>query len=93
MSAHAVDPMQDIQNGIGDYAVVDANEYAYLQHLYPDVLRAFSLPESRPVQWVVRHTDPDLYATVNRFIDASRQSGLLDSLLSPATAGSRDAGL
>jgi membrane-bound lytic murein transglycosylase F len=78
---HAVDPLQDIQNGVGDYAVVDANEYAYARHLYPDVVPAFALPETRPVQWVVRHTDPDLYAAVNRFIDAARQSGLLSTLL------------
>src|SRR5665213_3659426 len=81
VSPYAVDPMQDIQNGVGDYAVVDANEYAYARHLYPDVVPAFPLPETRPVQWVVRHTDPDLYASVNRFIEASRQSGLLSSLI------------
>src|SRR5580698_5754547 len=81
VSPYAVDPMQDIQNGVGDYAVVDANEYAYARHLYPDVVPAFPLPETRPVQWVVRNTDPDLYASVNRFIEASRQSGLLSSLL------------
>jgi membrane-bound lytic murein transglycosylase F len=68
---HAVDPLQDIQNGVGDYAVVDANEYAYARHLYPDVVPAFALPESRPVQWVVRHTDPDLYAAVNEFVAAA----------------------
>ncbi|HEY6456369.1 MAG TPA: membrane-bound lytic murein transglycosylase MltF [Steroidobacteraceae bacterium] len=83
VSPHSVDPLQNIQNGIGDYAVVDANEYAYARHLYPDVVPAFALPETRPVQWVVRHTDPDLYAAVNQFIDASRTSGLLSSLLAP----------
>jgi membrane-bound lytic murein transglycosylase F len=83
VSPHSVDPLQDIQNGVGDYAVVDANEYAYAQHLYPDVVPAFSLPESRPVQWVVRRTDPDLYAAVNDFIDLSRRSGLLGTLLTP----------
>jgi membrane-bound lytic murein transglycosylase F len=51
------------------------------QHLYPDVVPAFPLPESRPVQWVVRHTDPDLYTAVNEFIDATRSSGLLATLL------------
>jgi len=81
VSPDAVDPLQDIQNGVGDYAVVDANEYSYARHLYPDVVPAFAMPETRPVQWVVRHTDPDLYAMVNRFFDASRQSGLLTSLL------------
>src|SRR5580692_2537144 len=83
LSPHGVDPLQDIQNGVGDYAVVDANEYAYGRHLYPDVVAAFSLPESRPVQWVVRHTDPDLYAAVNSFVDLSRRTGLLGTLLTP----------
>jgi membrane-bound lytic murein transglycosylase F len=45
------------------------------------VVPAFSLPETRPVQWVVRHTDPDLYAAVNQFIDSARASGLLATLL------------
>lgn len=83
VSPHAVGPMQDIQNGIGDFAVVDANEYAYARHLYPDVVPAFALPESRPVQWIVRHTDPDLYAAVNGFVAAAQQSGVLGSLLTP----------
>ncbi|HEX3837559.1 MAG TPA: membrane-bound lytic murein transglycosylase MltF [Steroidobacteraceae bacterium] len=83
ISPYGVDPLQDIQNGVGDYAVVDASEYAYARHLYPDVVPAFTLPESRPVQWVVRHTDPDLYAAVNRFIDTAQRSGLLASLLAP----------
>jgi membrane-bound lytic murein transglycosylase F len=81
ISTHSVDPLQDIQNGAAEYAVVDANEYAYARHVYPDVVPAFALPEPRPVQWVVRHTDPDLYAAVNEFIDSSRTSGLLGSLL------------
>ena len=89
IAAHAVDPLQDIQNGSGAYAVVDANEYAYARHLYPDVVPAFALPETRPVQWVVRHTDPDLYMAVNEFIDASRTSGLLSSLLSPPAQDQR----
>jgi peptidoglycan lytic transglycosylase F len=83
VSPHAVSPMQDVQNGVGDFAVVDANEYAYARHLYPDVVPAFALPEARPVQWIVRHTDPDLYAAVNTFVAAARQSGVLGSLLTP----------
>ncbi len=83
VSPLAVDPLQDIQNGVGDYAVVDGSEYAYAQHLYPDVVPAFPLPETRPVQWIVRHTDPDLYVAVNQFFDAARQSGLLGVLLTP----------
>src|ERR1700722_19498623 len=89
VSRFAVDPLQDIQNRVGDYAVVDGNEYVYARHLYPDVVPAFPLPETRPVQWVVRHTDPDLYAAVNRFIDASRQSGLLSALLATPTQDNR----
>jgi membrane-bound lytic murein transglycosylase F len=83
VSPHAVDPMQDVQNGVGDYAVVDANEYTYARHLYPDVVAAFALPEARPVQWVVRHTDPDLYVAVNGFVAAAQRSGLLGALLTP----------
>jgi membrane-bound lytic murein transglycosylase F len=89
VSALAVDPLQDVQNGVADYAVVDANEYVYAQHLYPDVIPAFSLPESRPVQWIVRHTDPDLYAAVNRFVGSASQSGLLARLLAQPTQDQR----
>src|ERR1700744_4280450 len=81
VSAHAVDPLQDVQNGVSDYAVIDANEYSYAQHLYPYVVPAFALPESRPVQWIVRHTDPDLYKAVNHFVIDAAQSGLLEALL------------
>ncbi|HEY4341909.1 MAG TPA: membrane-bound lytic murein transglycosylase MltF [Steroidobacteraceae bacterium] len=83
ISPHGVDPIRDIQSGVGDYAVVDAGEYSYARHLYPDVIPAFALPETRPVQWVVRHTDPDLYAAVNHFVETAQQTGLLTSLLAP----------
>jgi len=80
-SAMAVNPLQDVQNGIADYAVVDAREYAANRRLYPDVLVAFPLPEERPVQWVVRHTDPDLYASVNEFFTGTADRQQLASLM------------
>ena len=88
-SAMAVDPLQDVQNGVADYAVVDAREYAANRRLYPDVLAAFPLPEERPVQWVVRHTDPDLYTAVNEFFSAAtgqQRQQLASLLLEPSPA-------
>ena len=80
-SAMAVNPMQDVQKGVADYALVDAREYAANRHLYPDVLVAYPLPEERPVQWVVRHTDPDLYSEVNEFFTSNPDQQQLASLL------------
>jgi membrane-bound lytic murein transglycosylase F len=40
----------------------------------------FALPESRPVQWVVRHDARDLVHAVNRFFEKYRSSGRLARL-------------
>ena len=41
-------------DGKADYAIMDANEFEFAQHLYPDASVAFTLPDSRPLQWIVR---------------------------------------
>jgi membrane-bound lytic murein transglycosylase F len=81
----AADPLEDVQNGQVDYAVVDAREFSYSRHLYPDILVGFTLPEKRPVQWVVRRGAPDLLASVNRFFDSISKSGELARLQNEAT--------
>jgi membrane-bound lytic murein transglycosylase F len=71
------DPLEQLESGKADYAVVDANEFAFTQHLYPDASVAFSLPDPRPLQWVVRADGVDLVTAVDRFFAAAASSGEL----------------
>jgi len=83
------DPVEDVQTGEADYAVVDAREFSFSHHLYPDVAEGFSLPESRPVQWVVRRGAPGLYEAVNRFFGNLNKTGELARLTSAASGDTR----
>ena len=74
-------PLQDVASGRAGYAVVDARAYGYEYYLYPDVRVAFTLPQRRPVQWVVRRDAPDLLRVVNGFFDSLRRSGQLKKLM------------
>ncbi|HYP64902.1 MAG TPA: transporter substrate-binding domain-containing protein, partial [Steroidobacteraceae bacterium] len=50
----SADPVEDVDSGEAQYAIVDAREFSFARHLYPDVQVGFALPEERPVQWMVR---------------------------------------
>jgi membrane-bound lytic murein transglycosylase F len=71
----SADPLEDVDSGDANYALTDAREYTFAHHLYPNVAVGFALPESRPVQWVVRRGAHDLLDAVNRFFDKYRSSG------------------
>jgi membrane-bound lytic murein transglycosylase F len=73
----AADPLEDIVTGQADYAIVDAREFSFARHIYPDVAVGFTLPDSRPTQWIVRHRAPGLLERVNRFLAAQDKSGAL----------------
>lgn len=77
-----------LESGSADYAIVDANEFAFTQHLYPDASVAFALPDSRPLQWVVRADGLDLLAEANRFFAGDSGSGELARLTQQAQAES-----
>ena len=77
LSPEQADPLDWVKTGDADYAIVDANEFSFARHLYPEVMIAFKLPDPRPVQWVVRHDGLDLRDAANRFFDDAKQSGLL----------------
>jgi membrane-bound lytic murein transglycosylase F len=64
-----------VSSGDADYAIVDQNEFEFAQHLYPDVVIAFALPDPRPLQWVARADGPDLVARANEFLAGTRISG------------------
>lgn len=74
------DPVEDVEDGDAQYALVDAREFSFSHHLYPNVAEGFSLSDGRPVQWVVRRGAPRLYAQVNRFFHDITESGELARL-------------
>src|SRR6202048_4832968 len=55
------DPLADVDSGEADYALIDDREFSFAQHLYPNVLLGFTLPEERPVQWILGHGAHDLH--------------------------------
>ena len=73
----SADPLEDVDSGQANYALIDAREYSFAHHLYPNVDIGFTLPESRPVQWIVRQGARDLLSAVNRFFEAFRSTGRL----------------
>ena len=79
------DPLEDVDSGNADYAIIDAREYSFAHHLYPDVHVGFSLPTDRPVQWVVRRGADDLLDGVNLFFQQMRESGKLVRIAQQAT--------
>ncbi|HLQ13521.1 MAG TPA: membrane-bound lytic murein transglycosylase MltF [Steroidobacteraceae bacterium] len=84
------DPLDWLSSGDADYAIVDRNEFEFARHLYPEVAIAFTLPDPRPVQWLVRRPDLELRDAVNRFFVSARDSGLLRRLTSDAEAEAGD---
>jgi membrane-bound lytic murein transglycosylase F len=86
----SADPLDDVESGQARYAIVDAREYSFARHLYPNVAVGFTLPATRPAQWIVRKNAPDLLASVNQFFEEVAHSGLLAQLSSEATGDDRD---
>jgi peptidoglycan lytic transglycosylase F len=77
----AADPLEDVDSGQARYAIVDARTYSYARHLYPDIEVGFTLPEKRPVQWIVRRGGADLVHAVNDFFQGLTASGELNRLM------------
>jgi membrane-bound lytic murein transglycosylase F len=88
--ASQADPLDLVNSGAADYAVVDANEFAFAQHLYPEVAVDFSLPNPRQVQWVVPENAVELQQAANRFIEGAQNSGQLAQIESNARNESGD---
>ena len=84
------DPLDDVESGQANYAIVDAREYSFARHLYPNVAVGFTLPATRPAQWIVRKNAPDLLRVVDEFFDEISHSGLLAKLSEEATGDERD---
>ncbi len=84
------DPLDLVSSGNADYAIVDANEFAFQQHLYPEAMVAFALPDPRSVQWVVRAGATDLVQAANRFFAGAGNSGELARIEGEANTESGD---
>jgi membrane-bound lytic murein transglycosylase F len=85
----SADPIEDVDSGNADYAVSDAREFSFARHLYPNVLVGFALPDTRPVQWMVRKGAPALLESVDQFFGALAQSGELSQLVQEASGDTR----
>jgi membrane-bound lytic murein transglycosylase F len=75
LKADQRDPIEAVTSGDADFAIVDANEFEFARHLYPDAVVAFTLSHARPLQWVVRAGDLDLLQAANGFFVSTRASG------------------
>jgi peptidoglycan lytic transglycosylase F len=85
----SADPLEDVDSGQANYGIVDSREYSFARHLYPNVSVGFSLPSSRPAQWVVRKHAPDLLAKVNSFFRSVKSSGEFGKLSAQASGDAR----
>jgi membrane-bound lytic murein transglycosylase F len=85
----SADPIEDVDSGNADYAISDAREFSFARHLYPNVLVGFALPDTRPVQWVVRKGAPALLESVDQFFGSLAQSGELSQLVQEASGDTR----
>jgi membrane-bound lytic murein transglycosylase F len=85
----SADPLEDVESGQADYAIVDAREFSFARHLYPNIAVGFSLPATRPAQWIVRKKAPDLLRSVNDFFDEIKHSGVLAQLSEGASGDAR----
>lgn len=84
------DPLDWVNTADADYAIIDASEFAFARHLYPDVSVAFTLPDPRPVQWLVRRSALELRDAANRFFSKAQASGFLQRLAHDADAEAGD---
>lgn len=85
----SADPLEDVDSGQADYAIVDAREFSFSRHLYPNVSVGFSLPTQRPAQWVVRKGAYKLLAEVNKFFASVKHDGRLQAFSSAASGDGR----
>jgi len=85
----SADPIEDVDAGGADYAITDAREFSFARHLYPNVLVGFALPDTRPVQWIVRKGATGLLEAVDQFFGALGESGELTQLVQSASGDTR----
>jgi len=90
MPRDQAEPLELVGNGAADYTVLDASEFVFAQHLYPESAVAFALPDPRTAQWMVPLGATELLEAANRFVDGAGASGELARIESNASAESVD---
>jgi membrane-bound lytic murein transglycosylase F len=85
----SADPLEDVQSGQADYALVDSREYSFARHLYPKVGVGFALPSERPTQWMVHHEAHDLLEAADLFLRTAARSGRLAAMIKHSSGDSR----
>jgi membrane-bound lytic murein transglycosylase F len=85
----SADPLENVATGQADYALVDAREFSFARHIYPDIDVGFALPDSRPTQWIVRRGARDLLRRVNQFFASLTRSGELAALARQSSGDNR----
>jgi membrane-bound lytic murein transglycosylase F len=88
-AADAADPVENVDSGDAQYALIDAREFSFARHLYPNVLVAFALPEQRSVQWMVARGQNQLMSRVNSFFRGLTASGQLADLMEETSGDTR----
>jgi membrane-bound lytic murein transglycosylase F len=83
------DPLADVDSGEANYAIIDEREFTFAHHLFPNVLLGFTLPEDRPVHWIVRRGAHDLLRATNRFFNNISSSGRLAKMELEETGDAR----
>ncbi len=89
LTADQPDPLEVVTDGDADYAIVDANEFEFARHLYPDATVAFTLPNARALNWIVPTDAVDLAQAANGFFISTKASGEFSRIVRDAGAESR----
>jgi peptidoglycan lytic transglycosylase F len=84
------EPLSLVADDEADYAIVDANEFPYLQHVHPGVVVVLTLPDPRQSHWIVERRAVDLATRIDSFFALRKNDGSLAKLLRAATPDSPD---
>ncbi|MCX7037292.1 MAG: membrane-bound lytic murein transglycosylase MltF [Proteobacteria bacterium] len=82
------EPLDLLTDKRADFAVVDATQFAYLRHLFPEVEKAFELPQSRSAYWMVQKHSGRLLSRINTFFGDLLAQNKMAPLLAAATPAS-----
>ncbi|HEY6452745.1 MAG TPA: membrane-bound lytic murein transglycosylase MltF [Steroidobacteraceae bacterium] len=84
------EPLDLVTSGTADLTIVDASDFAFAQHLYPESTVAFAMPDARSAQWVVRAGATELLQAADAFFAAAKVSGELARIEGEANTESGD---
>ncbi|MEZ5533603.1 MAG: membrane-bound lytic murein transglycosylase MltF [Steroidobacteraceae bacterium] len=61
-------PLDVLAAGDADITIVDAASFSFIHQAYPELLSAFELTQTRPVQWIVRRRSNALRAAIDTWL-------------------------